>query len=149
MNPFSSLREYEIFVYTLQQRFPFIVYSTLIVIRRGRRFAELGGELAFADGYRLVVYERLTWDAGPLTVEGYSYEMWRDSEKMYWYDSQPHPHDPTLASSHPHHKHVHPNIKRHRIPAPGLRFDEPNLPFLIREIKELLTHDRRTRGPSL
>jgi hypothetical protein len=31
MNPFASLREYERFVYTLQQQFPRIVRSTLVV----------------------------------------------------------------------------------------------------------------------
>jgi hypothetical protein len=40
-----------------------------------------------------------------------------------------------LASAHPHHKHVPPDIKRHRIPAPGLSFTRPNLPFLIEEIE--------------
>jgi hypothetical protein len=44
------------------------------------------------------------------------------------------PHHPELASTHPHHKHVPPNIKRHRIPAPGLSFTEVNLPFLIDEV---------------
>lgn len=135
MNPFSSLREYERFVYTLQQRFPSITRSTLVLVRRGRLFAELSGELTFAGGRRLVVYERLTWDTGPLTIEGYSYEVWLGGEKLYWYDSQPHPHDPALASSHPHHKHVPPNIKRHRIPASDLSFTAPNLVFLIREIE--------------
>lgn len=135
MNPFSSLREYERFVYTLQQRFPFIDRSTLVVIRRGRLFAELNGELAFAGDCRLAVYERLAWAAGSLTIEGYSYEAWCGGKKLYWYDSQPHPHDPTLASSHPHHKHVPPDIKHHRIVAPGLSFTAPNLPFLIREIE--------------
>jgi len=86
-------------------------------------------------GYRLVVYERLTWDAGPLVIEGYGYEVWRGSEKLYWYDSQPHPMDPTLASTDPHHKHIPPDIKHHRVPAPGLNFTSPNLPFLIREIE--------------
>jgi len=109
----------------------------LVVIRRGRQFAELG-ELAFADEYRLVVYERLTWDAEPLTIEGYSYEVWHGGEKAYWYDSQPHPHDPALASNHPHHKHVPPNIKHHRVPAPDLSFTAPNLPFLIHEIESRL-----------
>ena len=72
MNPFESLREYESFVYTLSQRFPHIVRSSLIVARRGRQIAELIGDLAFPSGYRLAVYERLTWDTGPLTIEGYS-----------------------------------------------------------------------------
>lgn len=134
MNPFSSLNEYERFVYTLQQEYPSITRSTLVIIRRGRKFAELSGELAFAREYRLVVYERLSWDEGPLSLEGYSYEVWRH-EKLYWYDSQPHPHDPALASSHPHHKHIPPDLKHHRVPAPALSFSAPNLPFLIREIE--------------
>jgi hypothetical protein len=141
MTPFQSLREYEIFVYTLPQQFPSILHSTLIVIRRGRLLAELTGELAFAGGYRLAVYERFTWDAGPLTIEGYSYEVWRGSERLYWYDSQPHPAEPTLASTDPHHKHVPPDIKHNRIPAPGLGFVVPNLPFLIHEIETSLLQD--------
>ena len=138
MNPFSSLDEYEQFVYTLQQQFPSILHSTLVVIRRGRQFAELNGELIFADGYRLVIYERLAWDDGPLNIEGYSYEAWHGGERLYWYDSQPHPHDPTLASTDPHHKHIPPDIKHHRIPAPELSFSAPNLPFLIHEIESLI-----------
>lgn len=139
MSPFSSLRDYERFVYTLQQRFSSITRSTLVVIQRGRLYAELKGELAFAGDLRLVVYERLTWEAGPLTIEGYSYEAWYGGKKLYWYDSQPHPRDPTLASSHPHHEHVPPDIKRHRIPAPDLSFTEPNLPFLIQELESRLS----------
>ncbi len=135
MSPFQSLREYELFVYSLPDQFPRIVRSTLVVAQRGRYYAELAGDVLFPDGYRLNVYERLSWDAGPLTIEGYSYEVWRGSDELYWYDSQPHPNDPTLASTDPHHKHVPPDIRHHRIPAPGLSFAEPNLPFLIREIE--------------
>ena len=72
MNPFQSLRDYETFVYTLPQSSPEIVRSTLVVARRGRLFAELSGEVIFASGHRLVVYERLTWDTGSLRIEGYS-----------------------------------------------------------------------------
>ena len=79
MNPFQSLREYERFVYTLPQQNPRLVRSTLIVARRGRRYAELTGELVFPGGYRLVAYERLAWDTGPLAIIGYSYEVWRPS----------------------------------------------------------------------
>lgn len=46
------------------------------------------------------------------------------------------PHIPELASTHPHHKHIQPNIKHNRVPAPGLSFDQPNLPFLIQEIEQ-------------
>lgn len=41
------------------------------------------------------------------------------------------------ASTDPHHKHVPPDIKHNRVPAPGLGFDAPNLPFLITEIESL------------
>lgn len=135
MNPFRSLRDYETFVYTLPQQFPRILRSTLTVIRRGRYRAEVMGELLFPAGIRLSVYEHLTWDEGAVAIEGYSYEVWRGSEKLYWYDSQPHPNDVALAATDPHHKHVAPNIKHHRIPAPGLSFTQPNLPFLIEQIE--------------
>ncbi len=57
MNPFSSLAEYERSVYTLPQQFASILRSTLVVIRRGRQFAELSGELAFAGGYRTEFFD--------------------------------------------------------------------------------------------
>jgi hypothetical protein len=62
----------------------------------------------------------------------------RRAERLYWYDPQPHPHIPELAATHPHHKHVPPDIKRDRVLAPGLSFIEPNLPFLIGEIEQIL-----------
>jgi len=98
----------------------------------------VSGEIAFSQGYRLIVKERLTFDTGPLVLNRYSYEVWHGDEKLSWYDSQPHPRDPTLASTHPHHQHIPPDIKHHRIPAPELSFTRPNLPFLIREVEQLL-----------
>ncbi len=136
MTPFHSLREYEVFVYTLTERFPVLHHSTVVVAQRGRRFAEATGELALANDYRLTIYERLVWgDDALIAIEDYGYEAWRGNEKLYWYDSQPHLNDPTLASTHPHHKHVQPNLKRNRIPAPGLSFTQPNLSFLIEELE--------------
>ncbi len=45
----------------------------------------------------------------------------------------------SIASTHPHHKHVPPDITRKRIPDPALSFTRPNLPLLIEEIeRELL-----------
>lgn len=137
MNPFRSLHEYEEFIYTLQQRFPLIVMSTLAVVRRGALQARVVGELIFADGYKLVIRERLTSEEGDLRLERYSYEGWHNTDLLYWYDSQAHPDNPDLASTHPHHKHVPPDIKHNRIPARGLTFTEPNLPLLIAEIEQL------------
>ena len=98
----------------------------------------LQGELTFAYGYRVVIKERLSYD-DIVVIEEYGYELWHNIEKLAWYDSQPHPDDPTLASTHPHHKHVPPNIKRNRIPAPQISFSQPSLPVLIQEIEALIT----------
>ena len=46
--------------------------------------------------------------------------------------------NPTLASTHPHHKHIPPNTKRNRIPAPNMSFTRPNLSAIIREIEEFV-----------
>jgi hypothetical protein len=135
VNPFQSLHEYEEFVYTLPNRYPFIRASTLVVARRGAKVADLEGELMFDRGIRFSIHEFFTFYDGPLTLRRYSYGVWRGDERLYWYDPQPHPNNPALASTHPHHKHVPPDIKHNRIPAPGLSFTQPNLPFLIREIE--------------
>lgn len=137
MNPYQFLAEYERFVYTLPAAYPSISRSSLTVIRRGAKTALLTGELDVA-GYRLVVREKLSFADNSFRIFSYGYEVWRGDEKLYWYDSQAHPDDPTLAANHPHHKHVPPDIKHNRIPAPGLSFEQPNLPFLIREIEGLL-----------
>ena len=68
-------------------------------------------------------------------IQGYGYAVDRRGERLYWYDPQPHPNDPSLAATFPHHKHVPPDIKRHRIPATGIAFDHPNLPVLVEEIE--------------
>ena len=44
----------------------------------------------------------------------------------------------TLASTFPHHKHIPPDIKHNRIPAPEISFTQPNLPVLIQEIEVLI-----------
>ncbi len=80
-------------------------------------------------------FSSISYSTLELLIEGYGYEVWRGSEKLYWYDSQPHPADASLASTDPHHKHIPPDIKHHRVPAPGLSFNRPNLPFLIEEIE--------------
>lgn len=64
--------------------------------------------------------------------------MYQGEERLYWYDDFPHPNDPTLASTFPHHKHVPPDIKRNRVPAREMSFIHPNLPVIIQEIEELI-----------
>jgi len=137
MNPLQSLREYEKYIYTLSQRHPSIQRSTLTMARRGSATGRLIGDLEIGD-YRLVIREKLSFEGEIGPILDYGYEVWRGNDKQYWYDSQAHPNEPSLAATHPHHKHVHPDIKHNRIPAPSLSFTEPNLPFLIREIEQLV-----------
>ncbi|NUQ41179.1 MAG: hypothetical protein HUU32_07265 [Calditrichaceae bacterium] len=95
--------------------------------------ARTSGELHFDRDIRLVIRERLVYNRLPMRIDWYGYEVWQGENKLYWYDSQPHPDALLLASTHPHHKHIHPNIKHHRIPAPEMSFTKPNLTVLIKE----------------
>jgi hypothetical protein len=137
-NPLRTLEDYELFLYTLSQTFTSIRHSTLTLIRRGASLARVAGEIGFESGLRLVVMERLTADRSPSVIEAYAYEIWQGTEKLCWYDCQPHPGDAALQSSHPHHKHAPPDIKHHRLPAPQMSFHQPNIPVLIAEIEALL-----------
>jgi hypothetical protein len=47
-----------------------------------------------------------------------------------------------LESTSPHHKHVPPEIKRNRIPAPGISFIRPNLEFVVLEIEDFIEKER-------
>ncbi|HIE00700.1 MAG TPA: hypothetical protein EYP59_10500 [Thiotrichaceae bacterium] len=135
-NPLRTPEDYELFLYTLAEEFPLVRSSTLVFIRRGATLARVTGELQFEQGIKLVVRERLLYNNLPLIIHWYGYEVWQNDEKRYWYDSQPHPNDPSLASTHPHHKHIPPDIKHNRIPAPNMSFIQANLPQLIFEIEQ-------------
>jgi hypothetical protein len=134
---FRTSQEYELFLYTLSEQFSIVVHSSVVFIRRGATLAKVSGELFCRNGVRLVVLERLIFERLPLMIDDYGYEVWHKDNKLYWYDSQPHPHNPELQSTHPHHKHIPPNIKHNRIPAPYLSFQKPNIPFLLEEIAVL------------
>lgn len=136
-NPLRTTDDYELFIYSLQQQFSEIENSTLVLVRRGASLARVTGVIEFAHGFRLVVRERLLFRQIPGVLDEYGYEIWRGEEKLAWYDPQPHPDEPMLKSTFPHHKHVPPNIKHNRIPAP-MSFTRPNLPSLIQEINELI-----------
>jgi hypothetical protein len=131
-----SLEEYQAFVYTLAASFPFVESSTLVIRWVDDDTRWITGEIFFAHDVRLHVSEVINFSRR--AIVSYGYELYRGDERLYWYDSQPHPDDPSLASTHPHHKHIPPDIKHHRLPAPELSFNHPNIPFLIGEIEELL-----------
>jgi len=154
-DPLSSPEAYQAFIYALSERYPSIRRSILVYIPSGALFGRVEGMLIFEQDVVLCVQEYLNFELG--VIEGYGYEVSRvhispdgpdfpaatefcraaypRKEKLHWYDSFPHPNDPSLASTDPHHKHVPPNIKHHRVPAPDLSFTRPNLPFLIEEIE--------------
>jgi len=135
MNDLRTPEDYEFFLYTLSERFPSVRRSTLTFVRKGISLARVAGEVFFENGIRLVVRERIVYHRLPAVIDWYGYEVWHENEKLYWYDSQPHPDDPVLQSSHPHHKHIPPDMKHHRVPAPGMSFTKANLPLLIEEIE--------------
>ena len=145
-NPLRTSEDYELFLYTLPEEFVSVLSSTLVFIRRGASLARVEGDVLFDREIRLVVRERLLMNRLPIVSDSYGYEVWQGSEKLYWYDSQPHPDDRTLQSTHPHHKHVPPEIKHNRIPAPEMDFARPNLPALIQEIEKLLEESDERRG---
>ena len=121
---------------SLPDRYLSVQKSTLTAYTIGPFVAEVEGVINFEKGFVLEVWELI--DLSTHAMTSYSYEVDKDGERMWWYDSQSHPNDPTLASTDPHHKHVHPNIKRNRIPAPGISFEHPNLPFLVEEVEQEL-----------
>jgi hypothetical protein len=169
-DPLASPSAYQAFIYSLPERYEAIERSALIYVASGSLFGRVEGRIFFAGDIVLCVQEFLNFELN--VIEGYGYEVSRSlvdfqgpdapdtseycrasyarKQKFYWYDSFPHPNDPSLASTDPHHKHVPPDtivpeekrigITRHRIPAPDLSFTRPNLPFLIEEIeRELLS----------
>lgn len=133
-SPLSSLQAYSQFIASLPDHFPSVRRSTLTVYSISPRHLVLRGEVEFAGDIRLRVAERI--DTAQARMTWYSYAVLRGTEELYWYDPQPHPDDPSLASTFPHHKHVPPNIKRTRVLALDISFAQPNLPFVIREIEK-------------
>jgi len=137
--PLKSLNDYSRFVAELLSQPP-VERSTVTVWSASPYTGVAEGEIFFANNLRLRIREELDFDVSLITA--YGYEVYRGTERLYWYDDFPHPNDPTLASTFPHHKHVPPNIKRNRIPAPEISFTEPNLPALVQEIEVLIQSDK-------
>jgi hypothetical protein len=133
--PFPNRAEYDLLVYRLAEEHPEITLSTLRLYGTSAFTARLIGAIDFANGLQLRVIEALDFRIGRIT--DYSYTVYRGAEKICWYDAQPHPDNPDLASTFPHHRHEPPDIKQNRVPAPGISFTAPNLPVLIKDCGEL------------
>ena len=55
MNPLRTPEDYELFLYTLTEKFPSVRHSTMTFVRRGASLARVTGELLFDQEIRLVV----------------------------------------------------------------------------------------------
>jgi Family of unknown function (DUF6516) len=128
----KSLASYSQFIAEILSR-PSVRRSTVALWSDSPWTGILEGEVYFDHGIRLRLREEVDFEAGLITA--YGYEAYRNEERLFWYDDFPHPNDPTLASTFPHHKHVPPDIRNHRIPAPGMSFTIPNLSRLVEEIE--------------
>lgn len=93
-----------------------------------------------SNGIELRVFEYLDFASGEILE--YSYSVYRDKDKIRWYDPQPHPENPDLAPTFPHHYHAPPDIKHHRLPAHGISFKSPNLLTLIEDCLALEGSDK-------
>ena len=133
-NPLKSLSNYSRFIAELLIR-PTVEHSTLSVWSDSPYTGIAEGDVFLINGYRLRIREELDFAEG--IIVSYGYEVCQGGERLYWYDDFPHPKDSNLASTHPHHKHIPPDIKHNRIPAPGISFTECNLQVLILEIEKL------------
>jgi len=133
ISPLNSLKEYSYFISESVKDVEIII-STIRVWSTSPFTGIAEGEIIFKNGLRLRMREEIDFDAG--IIMSYGYEVYRGSERLFWYDDFPHPKDPYLAVTMPHHKHIPPDIKHHRIPAPNISFIRPNLSILIKEIKE-------------
>ncbi len=51
-NPLRTPEDYELFLYTIAEKFPLIRRSTLTLVRRGASLARVAGELTFNHGIR-------------------------------------------------------------------------------------------------
>ena len=136
--PLHSLTAYSQLVAECLDR-PTVQRSTVTVWSASPYTGVAEGEVLFPHGLRLRVREEIDFDAGLIT--SYGYEAYRGDERLFWYDDFPHPHDSALASTLPHHKHIPPDIKRHRVPAPDIRFTSPNLSLLVSEIEAILEQE--------
>jgi len=136
MTDLLSRPDYERWLYAIPETYTSVRSSTLRFFTTSASVGAVEGTVYFRSGHELRVSEVVDFAFGEIL--DYGYEVWQGSEKLYWYDPQSHPDDPTLAGTHPHHKHILPDIKHHCVPAPELSFSKPNLPFLLREIEQLL-----------
>ena len=134
----DSYAEYARLIFALLTDRASIERHTLAVYTTSSTIGITRGQIVFRSGHVLRVFEQIDFVARHILK--YFYELSYQDEPLWWYDSMPHPDIPDLQSTQPHHKHIPPDIKHHRIPAIGLSFAGPNLPQLIAEAESLIAN---------
>lgn len=123
---FLSRPEYEKFLYGLLDSHPDVIGSTLHLYSTSALTAVVEGSLTLRNGLEIRVIEALDFKAGQ--IRRYSYTVFRDQERIRWYDSQPHPESPELAETFPRHLHEPPDIKHNRKPPRASASPSPTSP---------------------
>jgi hypothetical protein len=132
--PLDDIAAYSTWVYSLAERHPFVNQSTLALAPVGATLAKLEGHIECPAGIRVEAWELI--DFAVRRIRTYSYEVYRRGEKICWHDAWEHPEIPALAPTFPHHKHILPNLRDHRVAAPGIRFDAPNLGIVLEDVRQ-------------
>lgn len=132
---FPTRAEYEALLYRIPAEYPAVISSTLHLYSTSALTAIVRGELVLQNDLRLRVVEVVDFKKRQITT--YSYSIFRGETRIRWYDPQPHPENPALQSTFPHHFHTDPDIKHNRQPAPGISFAQPNLTQLITDCLSL------------
>jgi hypothetical protein len=131
--PLDDIASYSASVYTLADRHVLVSNASLARVPIGATLAKLEGRIECQGGICIDVWELI--DFTSTRIRSYSYEVYRSGEKICWYDSWEHPELPELASTFPHHRHIPPNLRDHRVPAPGISFESPNLDTVLQDIR--------------
>jgi hypothetical protein len=131
--PLEDIAGYSAFVYALRERYPFVILSTLTLAPIGATLAKLEGRIECQGQIHIEVWELV--DFVSHRIRNYSYEVYHGGEKVCWYDAWEHPEIPALASTFPHHKHLPPDLRNNRVPAPGIQFDAPNLGVVLEDVR--------------
>lgn len=143
----NSHSEYAHLIFFLLADRPTVVSHTLAVYTTNQTIGIARGQIIFRSGHALHVFEQI--DFTTHRIIKYFYGLDYKDETLWWYDSMPHPDVPELQSSLPHHKHIPPDIKHHRVPAHELSFTGPNLPLLITQVEALTTNIASSQSPSV
>lgn len=95
--PIPDFQTYGELIYSLQERYPSIQRSTLVLATIGSTLAKLEGQVTFESDVVLDVWELVDFEAG--RIRNYSYEIYQAGEKIAWYDPFEHPHIPELTNT--------------------------------------------------